>query len=115
MRHNLLWCRAVVPCAIALCICLATGCVYKGAKVIEGTDVSMGISVPGTEGAADLSMLNYLSGFRLAVAENAALTLTYTTAETNSFLGVVSTATAKSIKATVEPCEVAPAAAHPEQ
>ena len=115
MRHNLLGSRIVAPCAIALCICLASGCVYKGAKVIEGTDVSMGISVPGTEGAGDLSMLNYLSGFRLAVADNAALTLTYTTAETNSFLGVVSTAATKKIKAKVEPCEVAPATSHPEQ
>ena len=83
----------------------ASGCVYKGAKVTEGTDLAVGFTVPGTEGAIQFDALNYLTGFRLGVAENAALTVRYTCAETNSYLGVVTTRVFKSIDAKVEPCE----------
>jgi len=82
-----------------------SGCVYKGAKVTEGTDLAVGFTVPGTEGAVSFDALNYLTGFRLGVAENAALTVKYTCAETNSYLGVVTTRVFKSIDAKVEPCE----------
>ena len=82
-----------------------SGCVYKGAKVTEGTDLAVGFTVPGTEGAIQFDALNYLTGFRLGIAENATLTVTYTCAETNSYLGVVTTRVYKSIDAKVEPCE----------
>ena len=88
--------------AAALALC---GCVYRGAKITEGTDLAIGLTVPGTEGALQFNALNYLSGFRLAVAENAALTVEYSTVATNSYFGVVTTETAKRIKAKVEPCE----------
>jgi len=84
------------------------GCIYKGAKCTEGMDVSVGISVPGTEGAASLTILNYLSGFRLGVAENAALKVKYTVAETNDYFGVVHIRSHKTIDAKVEPCETTP-------
>ena len=94
----------------ALCTLLAlslalTGCVYRGAKITEGTDLAIGLTVPGTEGVLQFNALNYLSGFRLGVAENAALTVEYSTVATNSYFGVVTTETAKRIKAKVEPCE----------
>lgn len=90
------------------------GCVYRGAKVTEGTDLAIGLTVPGSEGALTLDALNYLTGFRLGVAENAALKVKYTVAETNSYLGVVTTCTAKTIDATVQPCEsAAPGSAAP--
>lgn len=69
----------------------------------------MGFTVPGTDGAIQFDVLNYLSGFRLGVAENAALKVKYTVAETNDFLwGAATTRTWKSIDAKVEPCEVSP-------
>ena len=85
---------------------LVSGCIYKGAKITEGTDLAVGLTIPGSEGAVQINALNWLSGFRLGVAENARLTVKYTHAETNSYLGVVTTRLAKSIDATVEPCEV---------
>lgn len=86
---------------------LLAGCAYKGAKVVEGTDLALGFTVPGTDGAAQLDILNYLSGFRLGVAENAALKVKYTVAETNDwFWGAATTRTLKYIDAKVEPCEV---------
>ena len=90
---------------------LVSGCIYKGAKITEGVDLAVGLTVPATDGAVSLDVLNYLSGFRLGVAENARLTVDYKTAETNSYLGVVTTRTSKSVRATVEPCEVSATAA----
>ena len=102
------------PCASILAVLsvaatLASGCIYKGAKATEGTDFSVGLSVPGTEGAASVTILNYLSGFRLGVAENASMTLTYTNSYTNSYFGIATTEGVKTVNATVTPCETAPA------
>lgn len=90
--------------AAALCAA-ASGCVYKGAKVTEGTDMSIGLSVPGTDGVAQLSVFNWLSGFRLGVAQYAQLDLEYTVCETNSWLGIVTTQGEKRVRATVTPVE----------
>ena len=92
---------------VLLAALLLSGCVYKGAKVTEGTDLSVGLSIPGTEGAASVTILNYLSGFRLGLAQNAQMTLAYTVSETNSYLGIATTRTAKTITATVTPTETA--------
>ena len=92
--------------ALAIATALA-GCVYKGGKITEGTDLAVGLTVPGTEGALQVNALNWLSGFRLGVAENAALTVEYSSAATNSFFGVVQSSSVKRIKAKVEPCETA--------
>lgn len=82
------------------------GCAYKGAKVVEGTDLAVGINMPVMDGAGQLQLFNYLSGFRLGVAENARLTVAYKVAEKNSYLGgCLTTDIKKEIEATVEPCE----------
>ncbi len=91
---------------MALCSLLfCGGCVYKGAKVTEGVDLAVGLTVPGSDGALQLNALNWLSGFRLGVAENALLTVEYSSVSTNSFFGCIYTKSEKHIKATVEPCE----------
>lgn len=101
--------KALHIVTVCAALALAAGCAYKGAKVIEGTDLAVGFTVPGTDGAAQMDVLNYLSGFRLGVAENAALKVKYAVAETNDFLwGAATTRTWKTIDAKVEPCEVAP-------
>ena len=103
---------AATGCAILLALVAALslmmmcgGCLYKGAKITEGTDIAVGLTVPGSEETVQLNALNYLSGFRLGIAENAALTLRYSCATTNSYFGVVHSETVKSIDATVAPCE----------
>ena len=87
-------------------VALTNGCIYKGAKITEGTDLAIGLNVPSTDGSLQLQILNYLSGFRLGVAENAALTVEYTAIATNSYFGCVHTETTKHVKAKVEPCEM---------
>lgn len=94
---------------LALIVATACGCIHKGAKIIEGTDLAVGFTVPGTDGAVQFDALNWLSGFRLGVAENSGLKVKYTVAETNDFLwGAATTRTWKTIDAKVEPCEVSP-------
>ena len=95
-------------CAIALACALAlacAGCVYRGAKLTEGTDLTLGVSIPGTEGMAEAAVVNWLSGFRLAIAEGAELDVKYTVAETNDYLGCITTRTYKHIEAQVTPVD----------
>lgn len=101
---------------LALASVLAGGCSYKGAKVVEGTDLAVGINVPVSEGSAQFQLMNYLSGFRLGVDRNAILKVKYTVSESNSYFGVIQTGTSKSVDAKVEPCEKdnsSPQHAHP--
>ena len=95
----------IVALAVAAACVFGGGCTYKGAKVTEGTDLAIGLNVPVSEGTLQLQCLNYLSGFRLGVDRNAILKVRYTVAETNSYLGCVTTRVAKTVDATVEPCE----------
>ena len=101
-KHN--FNRAVLlACVLFLAIC--GGCAYRGGKVVEGTDLAVGISVPATEGTIDLNVLNYLSGFRLGVDRNAIFRVKYTIDEDNAYLGIATVKSKKTIDATVEPCE----------
>ncbi len=90
-------------CAVVAALALLHGCVYRGAKVVEGTDLAVGLSVPATDGAADLTVFNYLSGFRLGVAKDAEMTVKYSSAETNSWFGMCTTRSMKTVEATVTP------------
>lgn len=95
--------------AAAVLAALVCGCIYKGAKVTEGTDLCVGMSIPSTENTVQIDVINYLSGFRLGLAENSSLSLKYTTVETNSYFGCVFTRSCKTIDAKVQPCETAKA------
>lgn len=86
-------------------ICACSGCIYKGAKINEGVNLVAGINVPITDGALQVNALDWCTGFRMGVAENAAFKCRYTCATTNSFFGVIHTFCFKTIDAEVSPCE----------
>ncbi len=90
---------------LAALAALCGGCIYKGAKISEGVNLVAGINVPGTDGALQINALDWLTGFRFGVAENAAFKCRYTCATTNSFFGVIHTFCYKTIDAEVNPCE----------
>lgn len=93
---------AIIVALTAMC-----GCVYKGAKVTEGVDFSAGISLPASEGVAQVSFVNYLSGFRLGVAENSATSCEFWGTNRFDFAwGLYSSENFKHFKAKIEPCEV---------
>ena len=97
----------IVGIITAFALAAFAGCAQmKGAKITEGTDLAAGIDIPAAEGIARFTLLNYLSGFRLGVDQNARLTVDYTVDETNSYCGCITTRTRKTIHAVVEPCVV---------
>lgn len=103
--------RTIAKTVLSALACLAiAGCIYKGAKVTEGIDFSAGVSIPQSEGVAQVSFINYLSGFRLGVAENSGMSCEYFGTNTFSFaFGLYEGVQTKHFRAKVEPCEVDPA------
>ena len=91
--------------------CLAVGawCVGcmglagDGAKIVEGTDLTVGMSLPYAETSDVMAVINFISGFRVLVAENARATVEYSSTTTNDWFGVVTSLQEKRIKAAVEP------------
>lgn len=82
---------------------LLLGCASESAKVVEGTDLSVGFSLPMAEGESNFTVFNYLSGFKTTTSESSRVKLRYTCAETNDYFGVISTRTTKAVDAEIWP------------
>lgn len=92
---------------LAIATALMSGCTsYKGVKVTEGTDLSVGISLPTTGTTIDLSVLNYLSGFHMGIDRNCNLALKYSCTEENSYFGIIETKKTRQIDSTVTPSPI---------
>ncbi len=89
--------------AMAIVLLLLSGCVHNGVKITEGTDLVMGVTVPGTEGVLQLQVLNYLSGFSVYAESGVAVEVDYTMSATNSYFGVVKTEQSKSVRSKFTP------------
>lgn len=90
------------PLSFAAALLLA-GCASETVKVVEGTDLSVGFTIPGMEGEANFTVFNYLSGFKTTTAESNRVKLRYTCSETNDYFGVISTRVHKGVEAEIEP------------
>ena len=88
--------------SLVLLVSLA-GCASETVKVVEGTDLSVGFTIPGMEGEANFTVFNYLSGFKTTTAESNRVRLKYTCSETNDYFGVISTRVHKGVEAKIEP------------
>ena len=87
---------------IAACAAfLASGCVYKGGKVVDGTNLAIGMKIPGTEWS--VSVLDYIGGVRVAGQDSTHITVTHDVAETNTYFGVVTTSRRSKLTADIEP------------
>lgn len=91
---------AVLAVSILLCMALA-GCVYKGGKVVDGTNLAIGMKIPGTEW--NVSVLDYIGGVRVAGQDSTRITVTNEVAETNIYFGVVTTSRHSTMTADIEP------------
>ena len=80
---------------------LAAGCVYKGGKVVDGTNLAIGMKIPGTEWS--VSVLDYIGGVRVAGQDSTHITVTHDVAETNTYFGVVTTSRRSKLTADIEP------------
>ena len=90
---------------VAACALLAgcAGLAGDGAKIVEGTDLTLGVSLPYADASDAMTVVNFLTGFRVLVAENARAKVKYTSSATSDWFGIVTSRTEKRIEATVEP------------
>ena len=58
-------------------------------RYVQGVDVSLGLSVPATDGAAQISLFEYISGIKMASTTNLPFDVVYKEWTTNSYFGVI--------------------------
>lgn len=75
-----------ILCLFALSLLFA-GC--SSPRYVQGVDVSLGLSVPATDGAAQISLFEYISGIKMASTTNLPFKVVYKEWTTNSYFGVV--------------------------
>ena len=86
-----------------LCLALCAGCAYKGGKVVDGTNLCIGMTIPGTEWT--INALDYVGGLRVAGNDQTSICVSNEVTETNSYFGVVKTLRHSKMTATIEPTE----------
>ena len=82
---------------------LFAGCAYKGGKVVDGTNLCIGMTIPGTEWT--INALDYVGGLRVAGNDQTSICVSNEVMETNSYFGVVETRRHSRMTATIEPTE----------
>ena len=82
---------------------LCNGCAYKGGKVVDGTNLVIGMTIPGTEWT--INAIDYVGGVRVAGNDQTSICVSNDVAETNSYFGVVETHRHSKMTATIEPTE----------
>ena len=78
--------------AFALLFLLVVSLLFSGCsspRYVQGVDVSLGLSVPATDGAAQISLFEYISGIKMASTTNLPFRVVYKEWTTNSYFGVV--------------------------
>ena len=104
--------RTIIRCGAATIVCLfllsmlflITGCTtYKGGKVVDGTNLEIGISVPGSEWNWTINALSYTGGLKVCGDERTSITVTNEVAETNSYFGVIKTQRHTKMSSLIEP------------
>ena len=78
--------------AFVILFLLAFSLIFSGCsspRYVQGVDVSLGLSVPATDGAAQISLFEYISGIKMASTTNLPFKVVYKEWTTNSYFGVV--------------------------
>ena len=78
---------AVAILCLFVVLLLFAGC--SSPRYVQGVDVSLGLSVPATDGAAQISLFEYISGIKMASTTNLPFKVVYKEWTTNSYFGVV--------------------------
>ena len=93
-----LWLLILILAIGALC----NGCAYRGGKVVDGTNLCVGMTIPGTEWT--INALDYVGGLRVAGNDQTSITVSNEVVETNAYFGIVRTERHSKMTATIEPC-----------
>ena len=78
--------------ALATLCLLAFSFLFAGCsspRYVQGVDVSLGLSVPATDGAAQISLFEYISGIKMSSTTNLPFNVVYKEWTTNSYFGVI--------------------------
>lgn len=89
--------------AVAATCLICCGCAYKGGKIVDGTNLAIGMTIPGTEWT--INALDYVSGIRVAGNDMTSITVSNEVYETNTYFGVVETRRHTRMAAEISPCE----------
>ena len=81
------WSAFAILCLFVLMPLLLAGC--SSPRYVQGVDVSLGLSVPATDGAAQISLFEYISGIKMSSTTNLPFKVVYKEWTTNSYFGVV--------------------------
>lgn len=90
--------------AAFVCIVLfgASGCrTYKGGQVTDGTNLAIGMKLPGTEWT--LNLLDYVGGIRVGGNDQTQIAVTNEVWETNTYFAVISTTRHTKMSASIAP------------
>ena len=89
----------------ALMLLGVSGCrTYKGGQVTDGTNLAVGMKLPGTEWA--INVIDYIGGIRVGGNDQTQISVTNEVWETNSYFSVISTSRHTKMSAEIAPCEV---------
>lgn len=96
--------------AVLFACSLFGGCAtsYKGGKVVDGTNLEIGMTVPGTQWT--INFLSFTGGMKVGANDGARLEVTNEVWETNSYFGVISTSRHTRTNAAIEPTIAEPEA-----
>lgn len=99
----LFWAAAIAFILAVGVLCL-TGCTtYKGGKVVDGSNLEIGMTVPGTDWS--INFLSYTGGAKICGNDGTAITVTNCVDETNSYFGVMTTRRKTTLVAEIAPIE----------
>ena len=96
---------AVIACLFLLSMLFAlAGCTsYEGGRIVDGTNLEIGISIPGTEWSWTINALSYTGGLKVCGDEKTMITVTNMVSETNSYFGVIKTQRHTSMSSSITP------------
>ena len=81
---------------------LSAGCAYKGGKVVDGTNLEIGLAIPGTEWS--INAVSYTAGLKVAANTNTIISVKNEVSETNSyFYGLIYTQRHSKMRSDIKP------------
>ena len=97
--------KLLTAISVAVATLAFSGCTsYEGGKVVDGTNLEIGLAVPGTEGRLTINAIAYTGGLKVCGDERTVIVVTNDVAETNSYFGVVKMFRHSKMSSRIEPC-----------
>lgn len=91
---------------IVLLITALAGCTaYEGGKIVDGTNLEIGLSVPGTDGTMTINALAYTGGLKVCGNDRTRIVVSNEVVETNSYFGLIKTQRHSKMSSVIKPVD----------